>query len=97
MKYKQKLKIVEAFHYVGNFNSLCAWFLENSIHSTLPFFWAGRELQSFEEGTIIPGSYIILSADKKTVSVMKEKEFEASYTIPKKGAKKKGEKKSEPK
>lgn len=80
MKYKQKLRIVEAFQYMGDYNRLSAWFLANSPHSTLPFFWSGRELFSSAGGSAIhPGDYLILSADTRTVSIKSKEDFEASY------------------
>ena len=79
MKYKQKLKIVEAFQYEGDFSKLSDWFLANSPHSTLPFFWSGRELFSAGGNPIQPGDYLILSADTRTVSIMNKEDFEVSY------------------
>jgi hypothetical protein len=87
MKYKQKLKIVEAFHYEGDFSKLSAWFLKNSTHSTLPFFWSGRQLLHGIEA-IIPGCYVVLDADKRGVSMTTKEEFESSYVIAKEKKKK---------
>jgi len=84
MKYKQKLKTVEAFHYQGDFKKLTSWFIENSTRA-LPFFWIGRELQIFKEGgigaSITPGCYVVLSTDGKAVTVMEKKEFEGSHVV----------------
>jgi len=85
MKYKQKLKMVEAFQYEGDFSKLSDWFLKNSTHSTLPFFYIGRELQVFDKAgigsAIIPGHYLILSTDKRTVDIMSKDEFESSHSV----------------
>lgn len=94
MRYKQKLAVVEAFRYGGDFEKLSAWFLKSSIRTTLPFFHVGRELHVINRkgvGTpIVIGSYIILSPDKKSVEVKTEAEFEASYA-PLKQREKRGE------
>ena len=80
MKYKQKLKTVEAFQYTGVYDKLSAWFLANSPHSTLPFFWSGRELFSSSGGMAIqPGDYLVLTPDTKSVSIMSKEDFETSY------------------
>ena len=80
MKYKQKLKTVEAFQYMGDFSKLSDWFLANSPHATLPFFWSGRELFSSSGGMAIqPGDYLVLTADTKSVSIMSKEDFETCY------------------
>ena len=81
MKYKQKLKMVEAFQYTGDFNKLSEWFIKESTHSTLPFFWSGRELHSLDQGPITPGTYLILSADRKRITTMSKEEFEACHSV----------------
>jgi hypothetical protein len=78
--YKQKLKVVEAFPYEEDFNKLTAWFLKNSTHSTLPFFWSGRQLLHGVEA-IVPGSYVILDPDKRGVHTRSKEEFETSYAL----------------
>lgn len=85
--YKQKLRIIEAFHYEGDFNKLTAWFLKNSTHSTLPFYWSGRQLLHGAMA-IVPGSYVILDSDKRGVHTRSKEEFEASYALEKREKKK---------
>jgi len=79
MKYKQKLKIVEAFQYMGDFSKLSDWFIANSPHATVPFFWSGRELFNGDGNPIHPGDYLILSANARTTNIKSKEDFEASY------------------
>lgn len=79
MKYKQKLKIVEAFQYMGDYSKLSNWFIGNSPHSTLPFFWSGRELFNSDGNPIHPGNYLIMSADNRTAKIVGREDFESSY------------------
>lgn len=92
-QYKQKLMTVEAFHYEGDFKKLSEWFLKNSTHSTLPFFYIGRELQIFNNKgigmAIVPGCYVVLSADKKTVDIRSKENFEVSHVVAAPAGKKK--------
>jgi len=78
-KYKQKLKTVEAFQYMGDFSKLSDWFLANSPHATLPFFWSGRELFNGDGNPVRSGNYLVLSADNKSTSIMSKEDFEVSY------------------
>jgi len=91
VKYKQKLMLVEAFQYLGDFDKLSAWYREHSTHSTLPFYHSGRELYIFVEGegtVLTPNSYVILAANRKDVTIQEREEFEASHVVYRPGDKK---------
>jgi len=88
MKYKQKLKTVEAFQYMGDFGKLSDWFTSNSPHATVPFFWSGRELFNGDGNLVRSGDYLVLSAGKRSTSIMSKEDFEASYGREAKGKKK---------
>ena len=82
MKYKRILEEVEAHNYNGNYDELVTWFLKHSKTNTLPFILTGREVLIITENTsqpIIPGSYVILNADRKTVTVKSRDEFLNQY------------------
>jgi len=95
MRYKQKLAMVEAYQYDGDFKKLSDWYITNSISAALPFYYIGRVPQIFDDRgqgvPIIPGCYLILSVDKKSITLMSQKEFEAGHVIPKEGGEEKKE------